>query len=101
MEHREFIDKCRQIVLEKGKFDEYEGMRAACACYIKHKDVPDSIFYGDDVIEIIAVQNTQEITITRKENGNPVACVRPYGTIIRWNGEARHLFEHVRNLGVS
>lgn len=54
--------------------------------------------YEDENIIIVGPQDTLALTITRKENNNPVVYVDESGNTFRHHGEYNKLKDHVRQL---
>ena len=55
--------------------------------------------YTDDVVEIVASLEDEQIAIRRVYNGNPVFSCKPNGDMVRFHGEFWQVAGHIEKIG--
>lgn len=91
MDRKQFIETCRFILRTQG---ELVGKRSV-NFYSSYKGDSELLKYEDDEIIIVGAVYDLSLSITRKENNNPVVYAKSDGEIFRSHGEQSHLFDHV------
>jgi hypothetical protein len=88
-----FVELCRAILRIKGS-----ETNSSLNFYSSYKGSSKLLKYEDDVIIIVGGESDLSLSITRKENRNPVVYVQADGDVFRSHGEQSHLFQHAKDI---
>jgi len=92
----EFIENCRLVANHLGETDE-RSLRLECiSCHYRGSD--NALAYEDYLVSILVDQDSPTLTVTRKENRNPVLHIDEDGVVYRSHGEQHYLYDHVYSL---
>jgi hypothetical protein len=93
VDEKRLIEKARYIGRVYGVKDERTLQMERCACQIK--DSTDVKVFQTPAMIIVVGTDTLEMSITRRENDNPVVVSRADGEVFRYHGEFRHLWDEI------
>jgi len=99
MKEEQFIEICRFIGRILGQPNERLLLSNRVACHFRYDQ--DAIFYSDDEIVIGVGTKDLSLLVEKLENNNPVVCINPDGTVLRWHGEAWDLEDKVDDILVT
>lgn len=87
------IEKARFIARTLGVFVEDEERMERCACHIKESK--STSVFRNEALKIMVGNDTLEMSITRRENNNPVVVSNAEGFVYRYHGEFTHLVDEI------
>lgn len=93
-----FIQMCWDVVQARGQRDRNAVLQAQIGWGI---DPTESLWYEDNIIQIVAEGDSQRILVIKKDNNNPIVCTDEQGKVLRWHGEAALIRRHLQGLAVS
>jgi hypothetical protein len=93
------IEKARCIARTFGVENEKVFWMEQCACHIK--DSTGIKVFQTPTMTIVVGIDTLEMSITKRENDNPVVLSDAKGEVFRYNGEFRHLWDEINSISLD